>query len=373
MTIKSAKPVPPDSADPAASARIAGLRYVRDGGPGIRRRRAGRGFVYIGADGTPVRDAETLDLIKRLAIPPAWRDVWISPLAHGHIQASGRDARGRKQYRYHARWRTVRDETKYARMIAFASSLPAVRRRVTRDLRRPGLPREKVLAAVVRLLETTRIRVGNEEYARANGSFGLTTLRARHVDVDGATLTFEFRGKGGRVHRVDVNDRRLARVVARCQDVPGQELFQYVDSDGTRGVVDSGDVNAYLREACGAEFSAKDFRTWTGTVLAAVALAATPAARSTTQAKRHVARAIERVAHALGNTPAICRKSYVHPTVIDTYVGGRLPGTLRLRVVAGAAPADGLKPDEAAVLSLLRRALKSTKSPEEFPKSYPAA
>jgi DNA topoisomerase-1 len=296
--------------------------------------------------------------------------VWISPLAHGHLQASGRDARGRKQYRYHARWRTVRDDTKYARMIAFASALPAVRRRVARDLKRPGLPREKVLAALVRLLETTCIRVGNEEYARANGSFGLTTLRTRHVDIDGATLTFEFRGKGGRMHRVDVDDRRLARVVARCQDLPGQELFQYVEADGTRRVIDSGDVNAYLREATGADFTAKDFRTWTGTVLAAEALAALPAARSQTQARRHVVRAVEEVSRALGNTPAICRKSYIHPAVIDTFVAGDLPGALRLRVVRGAATGDGLKREEAAVLRLLQRALKF---PEKVAKNYRAA
>ncbi|HYE90074.1 MAG TPA: hypothetical protein VEA38_03595 [Terriglobales bacterium] len=208
--------------DPVQSAKIAGLRYVHDGGPGIRRRRAGRGFAYLGVDGRPVRDPETLARIRRLAIPPAWRDVWICPLAHGHLQAAGRDARGRKQYRYHERWRSARDETKYARMVAFAAALPGLRARVAADLARPGMPREKVLAAVVRLLELTRIRVGNEEYARANGSFGLTTLRTRHVDVAGATMTFEFRGKSGRLHRVDVSDRRLARIVARCQELPGR-------------------------------------------------------------------------------------------------------------------------------------------------------
>jgi DNA topoisomerase-1 len=349
MTLKAAKRVPPAPADPTASARAAGLRYVRDDGAGICRRRAGRGVVYIGPDGRRVRDAETLERIRRLAIPPAWRDVWICPLAHGHLQASGRDARGRKQYRYHARFRAVRDETKYARMVAFALALPAVRRRVAEDLKRSGLPREKVLAAVVRLLETTGIRVGNEEYARANGSFGLTTLRTRHVEIDGATLTFEFRGKGGRAHRVNVDDRRLARVVAHCQDLPGQELFQYVDADGARRVVDSGDVNAYLREASGADFTAKDFRTWAGTVLASVALRERA---SRTHLRREVARAVEEVASALGNTPAICRKGYIHPAVIDSYLAGRLADGLggRARHRHGS---EGLRPEEVAVLDLL--------------------
>ena len=332
------------------SAREAGLRYVRDDAPGIRRRRAGRAFVYDDAGGRRIRDRETLARIKRLAIPPAWREVWICPLAHGHLQASGRDARGRKQYRYHARWRIVRDETKYARMIAFAAVLPSVRRRVDADLKRPGLPREKVLAAVVRLLEITRIRVGNEEYARANRSFGLTTLRTRHVDIDGATLTFEFRGKGGRQHRVDVNDRRLARLVGRCQELPGQELFQYLDADGERRTVDSGDVNAYLREVTGEDFTAKDFRTWAGTVLAALALAEHEAFGSQTEAKRLVVRAVEQVARNLGNTPSVCRKGYIHPAIIETYLEGRLVDALDGRVDR----LRGLRPEEAAVLAMLR-------------------
>jgi DNA topoisomerase-1 len=340
--------------DPVESARVAGLRYLRDDGLGIRRRRAGRGFTYVDAAGARVRDRETLARVARLAIPPAWRDVWISPLAHGHLQASGRDARGRKQYRYHARWRIVRDDTKYARMIAFAAALPGIRARVAEDLRRQGLPREKVLAAVVRLLETTLIRVGNEEYARANKSFGLTTLRARHVDVDGATLTFEFRGKGGRPHRVDVNDRRLARIVEHCQELPGQELFQYVDADSQRRVVDSGDVNAYLREASGEDFTAKDFRTWAGTVFAALALSAMPAFDSPAAGKRHVSRAVERVAHELGNTPAVCRKCYIHPTIITTYLEGTLSDALvpHLERRVAASPHD-LRPEERAVLALL--------------------
>ena len=306
--------------------------------------------MYDDAGGRRIRDRETLARIKRLAIPPAWREVWICPLAHGHLQASGRDARGRKQYRYHARWRVVRDETKYARMIAFAAVLPSVRRRVDADLKRPGLPREKVLAAVVRLLEITRIRVGNEEYARANRSFGLTTLRTRHVDIDGATLTFEFRGKGGRQHRVDVNDRRLARLVGRCQELPGQELFQYLDADGERRTVDSGDVNAYLREVTGEDFTAKDFRTWAGTVLAALALAEHEAFGSQTEAKRLVVRAVEQVARNLGNTPSVCRKGYIHPAIIETYLEGRLVDALDGRVDR----LRGLRPEEAAVLAMLR-------------------
>jgi DNA topoisomerase I len=370
MTLKTANRVPVRRrrslrivADPAQSARQAGLRYVKDGGPGIRRRRAGRGFWYIGADGARVRDAETLARIARLVIPPAWRDVWICPLAHGHLQASGRDARGRKQYRYHARWRVVRDGTKYARMLAFATALPGVRARIAADLKRPGLPREKVLAAIVRLLETTRIRVGNEEYARANKSFGLTTLRARHVDVDGATLTFEFQGKGGRAHRVDVNDRRVARIVEHCQDLPGQELFQYLDADGERRVIDSGDVNAYLREASGEDFTAKDFRTWAGTVLAALALGATPTFHSASQAKRHVVRAVERVAQELGNTPAVCRKCYIHPTVIEAYLDGDLADALAARIERrGTESPHGLRPEESAVLALLRGEVKRVRA-----------
>jgi DNA topoisomerase-1 len=339
--------------DPAASARVAGLRYVADGGPGIRRRRAGRGFVYVGVDGRRVRDPATLARIERLVIPPAWRDVWICSLEHGHLQASGRDARGRKQYRYHARWRAVRDETKYARMVAFGAALPGLRRRIDEDLKRAGLPREKVLAAVVRLLELTLIRVGNEEYARANRSFGLTTMRAHHVDIDGATLTFEFRGKGGRAHRVDIDDRRLARIVGHCQELPGQELFQYLDDDGDRRTVDSGDVNAYLREATGEDFTAKDFRTWAGTVLAALAL----------NEEGNVVRAVRRVARDLGNTPAVCRKCYIHPAVIETYLEGGLAEALGARVDRGSTdPGDGLRPEEAAVLALLRPRVKQSRA-----------
>ena len=333
-------------ANPVEAAKAAGLRYV-SGGPGIRRRRAGTGFSYVDPDGRRITDPDVLGRIRSLAVPPAWREVWICPTPGGHIQAVGRDARGRKQYRYHPKWQARRDETKYARMIGFAQALPRMRARVNRDLARPGLPREKVIASVVRLLETTCIRVGNAEYARTNGSFGLTTLRNRHVDVSGSTVRFEFRGKGGKPVSVDVTDRRVARVIARCQELPGQELFQYVDVDGARQTVDSADVNAYLKDAGGEDFTAKDFRTWVGTVLAAQALGDASAFTSKTQARRNVSRAVEAVARQLGNTPAICRKSYVHPAVIDAYLDGR-----------GIAPegesSHGLRPEEAAVLALLR-------------------
>jgi DNA topoisomerase-1 len=344
--------------DPAQSARKAGLTYVIPGPPGIRRRRAGRGFVYLGPGGRRIRDARTLRRIRALVIPPAWRDVWISPITGGHLQAVGRDARGRKQYRYHPRWRTVRDETKYARMLDFARALPRIRARVARDLARPGLPREKVLATIVRLLETTLIRVGNEEYVRVNRSFGLTTLRTRHVDVTGTAVRFEFRGKGGKVHAVGVRDPRVARVVRRLQDLPGQELFQYLDAGGVRRAIGSADVNAYLREIVGKDFTAKDFRTWAGTVLAAVALAETRTFATAREGRRNVVRAIERVAARLGNTPAICRKSYVHPVVLEAYQDGTTIDAPRTRVVQGRGSSpSGLDVQESVVLALLQRRL----------------
>jgi DNA topoisomerase I len=339
--------------DPVDSARAAGLRYV-SGGAGLRRRRAGQGFRYLDAAGRRVTDADQLRRIRSLAIPPAWREVWICPVAHGHLQAVGRDARGRKQYRYHPRWRAARDETKYARMIAFAHALPRIRERVAQDMARPGLPRDKVLATVVRLLETTFIRVGNAAYARTNGSFGLTTLLSHHVDVSGSTLAFEFRGKGGKTVSVGISDRRLARVVRRCQDLPGQELFQYVDADGARQSIDSADVNAYLKAIGGEDFTAKDFRTWAGTVRAARALRDLPAAASKTQMRANVVKAIASVARDLGNTPAICRKSYVHPAVVEAYLEGAVIPAPRKGVVGSAR---GLSPEERAVLALLRRRL----------------
>ena len=340
--------------DAVDSARAAGLRYVRDGGPGIRRRREGEEFVYLNPDGGQVEDGDTLARIRSLAVPPAWTDVWICPSPSGHLQATGRDARGRKQYRYHPRWREARDETKYERMLAFGRALPAIRARVERDLRLPDMPREKVLATVVRLLETTLVRVGNTEYARDNHSFGLTTMRGNHATTDGAEVRFHFRGKSGKSHRVGVRDRRVARIIRRLQDMPGQELFQYETGDGELRSVDSSDVNAYLREVSGQEFTAKDFRTWAGTVLAAVALDACGEPDGAAQAKRNVVRAVESVAERLGNTPAVCRTCYIHPAVVDSYVTGGGPAALRARAEATRATLPDLSLDEAAVLALLQ-------------------
>jgi DNA topoisomerase-1 len=352
------------TADPAESAREAGLRYVSDDRPGIRRRRAGTGFRYIRPDGSAVHEEQTLKRIKALVIPPAWTDVWITTDPRGHLQATGRDAKGRKQYRYHPRWRAVRDETKYERMLAFGRALPTIRARVDHDLARPGLPREKVLASVVRLLEMTLIRVGNEEYARENHSYGLTTLRNRHLAVQGSQLRFSFRGKSGKHHDVSLRDRRLARVMRRLQELPGQELFQYLDEDGTRASIDSDDVNAYLREIAGQDFSAKDFRTWAGTVLCAVALRELGAVSDETQAKRNVVQVVKQVAQQLGNTPAVCRSCYIHPTVIEAYLAAAADeqpfADVLGRELEAAATADSpLSTDEAAVLDFLRRRLET--------------
>ena len=344
--------------DPEESAEEAGLRYVTDEEPGLRRRRAGKGWTFIGLDGRPIRDRARIAWLKRLAIPPAWTDVWICPDRRGHLQATGRDAKGRKVYRYHPRWRPARDEAKYGRMLAFARALPVIRQRVAEDLGRPGLPRDKVLATVVALLERTRIRVGNEEYARDNRSYGLTTLRTRHARVRGGRMTFEFTGKSGKEHEVEVADRRLARIVARCQELPGQQLFQYVDEDGERRPVASDDVNDYLREITGEDFTAKDFRTWAGTVLAAMALQEFREFDSEAEAKKNVVRAIERVAEKLGNTPAVSRASYVHPHVIDAYLEGDLVREAREEADRQLRQelAD-LTPEEAAVFALLRQRL----------------
>jgi DNA topoisomerase-1 len=314
--------------EPAHSAAAAGLRHVSDAAPGISRRRAGRGFTYTGPDGRTVRDRATLARIRALAIPPAWTEVWIAADPKGHIQATGRDARRRKQYRYHPSWHEVRHETKFGRMLAFSAALPKIRRALAADLSLPGLPRRKVLATVVRLLECTQIRVGNDEYARANRSYGLTTFRDRHVAVNGSTLHFEFRGKSGKPHTVDVADRRLARIVARCQAIPGEELFQYLDEDGARQTIDSGDVNDYIREIAGEEFTAKDFRTWAGTVLASEALLALGVPSSEREAKANILAAIDKVAGQLNNTRAVCRKYYVHPEVLAAYGEGVLAEVL---------------------------------------------
>ena len=346
-------------AEARADAREAGLRYVSDEAPGIRRRRHGEHFSYIDPDGAAIGDQDTLARIKSLAIPPAWTEVWICPHPNGHIQATGRDARGRKQYRYHERWREVRDQDKYERIIDFAKVLPKVRRRVARDLRRRGLPREKVLATVVWLLETTLIRVGNEEYARDNDSFGLTTLRRRHTRVRGGEVRFVFRGKSGKEHEVGFANKAIARVVKQCQELPGQELFKYVEPDGTWRRVDSDDVNEYLREAAGGEFSAKDYRTWAGTVLAAQGLQELEQFDSEAQAKRNVLAAIEKVAGQLGNTRDVCRKCYIHPAVVESYMDGTLVEILRGRAEATMQTSlHRMRPEEAAVLALLQQRLK---------------
>lgn len=344
--------------DPAESAREAGLRYVSDGEAGFRRVAGKGGTRFVTAEGKVVRDVDTLRRIRSLVIPPAWTDVWICTRANGHLQATGRDARGRKQYRYHPRWREVRDGVKYGHMLRFVHALPRIRRRVARDLGRRELDREKVLATVVRLLELTLIRVGNEEYAKTNQSFGLSTMRDRHVDVKGVSIHFRFRGKSGKKHSIRVADRRLARTIARLQDLPGQKLFQYETPDGERHDVESGDVNAYLREASGEDFTAKDFRTWAGTVLAALALHELREFDSQTQAKRNVVAAIERTAVQLGNTPTICRKCYVHPGVIESYLDGTMALVLRERAETRMRERlDALRPEEAAVLAFLRKRL----------------
>jgi DNA topoisomerase-1 len=335
--------------DAADSAEEAGLRYVSDDRPGYSRKANGNDFEYFDTEGKRIRDEQRLLRIKRLSVPPAWTRVWICPSPNGHLQASGRDARRRKQYRYHERWREIRDENKFARLADFAKALPKIRRRIARDMRLLGLPRQKVLATVVRLLERTFIRVGNEEYARENKSFGLTTIKNRHVRVKGAHLRFRFPGKSGRQHEVDVTDRRIAKIVSKCQDLPGQDLFQYVEEDGQVRDVTSQNVNDYLREITGADFTAKDFRTWAGTLLAALALNVQEKFETNKQAKANVKTAICAVAELLGNTPAICRKCYVHPAIVEAY--------LSCRQIAGLA--DAIKtPDNVNVRAVERAIFK---------------
>ena len=344
--------------DPQDAAISAGLVYVSDSEPGITRRRAGKGFSYRDPDGKAVKDRETLDRIRSLAIPPAYTDVWICADPNGHIQATGRDARGRKQYRYHPRFREARDSTKYERMLDFAAALPALRARVDEDMSRRGMPREKVLATVVHLLETTMIRVGNADYAKQHKSHGLTTLNDRHVKVDGAQIRFRFKGKSGKEWDLGIRDRRVARIVKASQDLPGQHLFQYLDDEGERRSVTSGDVNAYLREISGTDITAKDFRTWTGTVLAALALAEYEKADSEAAAKRNVREAIEQVSARLGNTPTICRKCYVHPQVIDSYLSDELALEIG-EEIAEELDKPALRPEERQVLEFLRQRLSA--------------
>jgi DNA topoisomerase I len=335
-------------------AEEAGLRYVSDEQPGFTRKRKGKSFQYFDTEGKLIRDETRLLRIRRLAIPPAYRQVWICPLPNGHIQAIGRDDRGRKQYRYHERWRSIRDENKYDRILIFAAALPKIRQRLQADLRLPGLKREKVLATVVQLLQRTFIRVGNQEYARHNKSFGLTTMKDHHVKVRGTKLRFRFRGKGGVQHEVDVSDQRIAKIVRKLQELPGQHLFQYFDDDGKLCDVTSQDVNDYLREITGEDFTAKDFRTWAGTLLTAMALNAQEKFTSKKEATVNIKNAIAAAAELLGNTPTICRKCYVHPAVLESYLSGHLIEGLRTKIDE-AEEAHDFAEDEKAVLHFLRR------------------
>jgi DNA topoisomerase-1 len=340
---------PPAQTEPAAAAQFAGLTYASPDQPGIARRRAGQGFSYRGPDGALIRDRPTLERIRTLVIPPAWRNVWICPNSNGHIQAIGYDDKGRRQYRYHARFREVREEVKYHHLIEFAESLPRLRAHVARDMGQSDLSRRQVLATVVYLLESTMIRVGNRSYARVNQSFGLTTLEPRHVEIVGTTLRFAFKGKSGKEWKLDIRDRRIVRILKTCQELPGQRLFRYIDEFGEAQTVTSADVNEYLRQVAGVDVTAKDFRTWNGTVMTATVLAEAPPAECATRRKRQLAAAIREVAARLGNTAAICRKCYVHPAVIEAYLDGSL------HLDAGAeAPPEGLRPEEHAVLCFLR-------------------
>ena len=357
---------------PVESAKEAGLRYVNDDVPGFSRKKAGKNFIFHDTHGRKITDETQTLRIRRLAIPPAWTNVWISPHPNGHLQATGRDARGRKQYRYHSDWRSVRDETKYSRMIAFGHALPKIRRRIESDLKLPGLPRNKVLATVVRLLETTLIRVGNDEYAKNNNSYGLTTMLDSHAQIKGHTVSFRFKGKSGIDHEISVRDPLLARLVKKCQDLPGQEIFAYEGENGEILDVTSQDVNAYLREITGQEFTAKDFRTWAGTVLAAVALQQFEEFTSGKQAKSNILRAVEAVAKMLGNTPAICRRCYVHPVVLDSYLAGATISTVRQETATTLRRRlHSLKPEEVAVMMLLEqklRAASETSQPTRSPR-----
>jgi DNA topoisomerase I len=343
--------------DPKEAAQSAGLRYVSDARPGIRRSKAGKGFSYTRADGSRLSELDVLRRIKALAVPPAWTDVWICPFADGHIQATGRDAKGRKQYRYHARFREIRESTKYEHVVAFADALTSIREQVREHMALRGLPREKVLSTVVHLLETTLIRVGNDDYARQNNSYGLTTLKNRHVAIDGNEVRFRFTGKSGKQWSLRVRDRRVAKIIRACQELPGQELLQYVDEAGNCQYVTSTDVNTYLKEITGKGITAKDFRTWAGTVLAAMALNELESFDSAAQAKRNLRTAVEKVSARLGNTPK-SRKCYIHPEVLNSYMDGNVVLELKSKAESELRGAIGsLKPEEAAVLALLRSRL----------------
>ena len=358
ITSASTQPVSVEIAEAKAAAKAAKLHYVSDRKPGIKRERTEQGFSFFNPDGSRIEDEAEIARIKKLAIPPAYTDVWICRDPSGHLQATGRDARGRKQYRYHPKWRVVRDEAKYGHMLVFGRVLPTIRAQVDRDLAAPGLPRRRVLAAVVRLLEKTLARVGNEEYARDNQSFGLTTLRNRHTRVKGSRIAFDFRGKHGIDHHVDLNDRRLANIVARCRDLPGQHLFQYLDAEGGRHGIGSDDVNEYLREVSGEDITAKDFRTWAATNLAAMALRELERYDSEAKNKKNVVQAVEAVAGLLGNTPSVCRKCYIHPAIFDGYLDGSLVEGLKARAdEALENTQSGLTAEEIAVTAFLSRRL----------------
>ena len=352
--------IPSPELDPRGAARAAKLRYVNDKKPGISRRLNddGKTWRFFMPDGSEITDEDEIARIRKLAIPPAYTAVWICPDPRGHLQAVGRDARGRKQYRYHAKWRTIRDEAKYGKMLVFGRVLPVIRAHVHSDLALPGLPKRKVVAAIVALLEKTMMRVGNEEYAKQNGSFGLTTLRFRHAKIKGSHVEFDFRGKHGVQHHIDLADRRLSKVVARCRDLPGQDLFQFLDDDGARHHVSSDDVNEYLHEVTGEEITAKDFRTWAGTTLAAVTLRDYEAFDTEAAAKKHVLRAVEEVSKKLGNTPAICRKCYIHPAVFEGYLDGSLLEGLKSRADEVLdSDKHGLTAEEVAITAYLSRRL----------------
>ena len=357
------EPVVPTSAETPA-----GLRYVNDGDAGLTRVRKGDEFIYKTASGKTVRDKDTLARIRSLAIPPAYEDVWICEKENGHVQATGRDAKGRKQYRYHPKYREHRESRKYERIMEFARILPTIRDQVKKDMGRQGLPREKVIATVVALLESTLIRVGNEDYVKENNSYGLTTLREKHIDVKGNELRFQFKGKSGKQWKLNHSDKRIAKVVRQCQDLPGQHLFQYVDDDGEQRVVTSADVNDYLREIGGPDVSAKDFRTWAGTVLAALALSEFEAFDSQTLAKKNLKAAITRVSERLGNTPTICRKCYVHPEIFTTYLDGALAEELKTKADEEFENLSSLRPEEAAVLTLIRRRLSAESGTRAVPR-----
>ncbi len=362
--VPEAVALPEPVTDPVESAKAAGLRYVHDTQPGIRRKKHGKHFRYTDDKSGPIKDEETLKRIKSLVIPPAWTDVWISARENGHLQATGRDAKGRKQSRYHPKWRATRDETKYERMMHFAVALPRIRARVEHDLSLPGLPRHKVLATIVKLMEETHIRVGNQEYARDNKSYGLTTMRTKHVEVEGSKITFDFQGKSRVHHTINLQDRRLAAILKRCADIPGYELFQYLDRDGARHSIDSADVNEYLHEVSGEHFTAKDFRTWAGSVLCCAMLAELDPFSTATEAKRNVVGAIKQVAQRLGNTPSVCRKCYVHPVVLEAYIGTKTVENVEREVkkeVERELDATGadktLRREEQALVDLLQKHL----------------